>query len=71
MPLLNGARTYQRYNYQDKIYYQANKIGENDILFCIRATIGNIHFSDTQYCLGRGVAALRPQEDYNFSFMHF
>src|SRR5574344_2053844 len=33
---------------------------KDDLIFCVRATLGNIVFSDKEYCLGRGVAALRP-----------
>ena len=33
----------------------------NDILLCIRATIGDLNWSDRKYCLGRGVAGLRPK----------
>jgi type I restriction enzyme S subunit len=32
-----------------------------DLLLCIRATIGDLNWSDQQYCLGRGVAGLRPK----------
>jgi type I restriction enzyme, S subunit len=32
-----------------------------DILLCIRATIGDLNWSDREYCLGRGVAGLRPK----------
>lgn len=35
---------------------------KNDLVFCIRATIGNNTFADKQYCLGRGVAAITPHE---------
>ncbi|WP_330924277.1 restriction endonuclease subunit S [Candidatus Sororendozoicomonas aggregata] len=34
---------------------------EGDIILCIRATIGDINWSDMTYCLGRGVAGLKPQ----------
>lgn len=33
-----------------------------DLIICIRATIGDLNWSDKQYCLGRGVAGLRPIE---------
>ena len=32
----------------------------NDLILCIRATIGDLNWSDKKYCLGRGVAGLRP-----------
>ncbi|MDP3010674.1 MAG: restriction endonuclease subunit S [Methylococcales bacterium] len=32
----------------------------DDLILCIRATIGDLNWSDKEYCLGRGVAGLRP-----------
>lgn len=32
-----------------------------DIIICIRATIGDLNWSDKEYCLGRGVAGLRSK----------
>lgn len=34
-----------------------------DILLCIRATIGDLNWSDRTYCLGRGVAAIRVRPE--------
>ncbi len=34
---------------------------DGDIILCIRATIGDRNWSDTSYCLGRGVAGLRAK----------
>ncbi len=34
----------------------------DDIIICIRATIGDLNWSDKEYCLGRGVASLRVDE---------
>ena len=31
-----------------------------DLILCIRATLGKPVYSDKEYCLGRGVAAIRP-----------
>lgn len=31
----------------------------DDVIICIRATIGDLNWSDKEYCLGRGVASLR------------
>lgn len=33
---------------------------KNDILISVRGTIGIINIADDEYCLGRGVAAIRP-----------
>jgi type I restriction enzyme S subunit len=65
LPLLNGAEELTKTKVlKSKYTTEPTRVSQTgDILFCIRATIGNIHFSDTDYCLGRGVAALRPLED--------
>jgi type I restriction enzyme S subunit len=47
----------------------------NDLILCIRATLGKPVFSDGEYCLGRGVAAIRPnfgiREFYRYYFLTF
>lgn len=41
-----------------------------DIILCIRATIGDLNWSDTEYCLGRGVAGLScDPETLNQSYL--
>jgi len=61
MPLLNGADDLTKTGIKPKKYTSAPKktSKKNDILLCIRATIGNLQYSDGVYCLGRGVAAIR------------
>jgi type I restriction enzyme S subunit len=42
-----------------------------DIIVCVRATIGEPRWADNIYCLGRGVAAIRPRDkslDASFLF---
>ena len=64
-PLLNGAADFnddlikpQKYTTQE-----TRVCRKNDLVFCIRATIGNITFADREYCLGRGVAAVEPKNN--------
>ena len=65
IPLLNGAADFNG----KKIDSKQNTLDptklsqEGDIIFCIRATIGNITFSDKEYCLGRGVCAIRIKDE--------
>lgn len=42
-----------------------------DIIFCIRATIGDMNWADREYCLGRGVAAIRADENLIDRFFLF
>jgi len=40
----------------------ASKLSKKeDLILCIRATIGDLNWSNEEYCLGRGVAGLRPK----------
>ena len=47
----------------------------NDIIICVRATLGKPIFSDKEYCLGRGVAAIRLSSDsekfFRYLFINF
>lgn len=40
-------------------------------MFGVRATIGNTVFTDKEYALGRGVAAVSPQEIISREFIYF
>lgn len=44
-----------------------SKVG--DIIMCIRATIGDLNWSDNEYCLGRGVVGLRPKSNLNVRYL--
>ena len=48
---------------------------KDDVIICVRATLGKPIFSDGEYCLGRGVAAIRPLETsknfLRYSFINF
>ena len=60
LPLINGAADYED-GYLKAQKYTSNPIKlckKNDLIFCIRATIGLLVNCDKEYCLGRGVAAI-------------
>jgi len=65
-PLINGASDFDGVLPKPKKYTtKATKITQNnDIVFGIRATIGNVVFIDEGYCLGRGVAVVRTSSIY-------
>ena len=48
---------------------------DEDLIICVRATLGKPIFSDGRYCLGRGVAAIRPlvgsRKLYKYFFLNF
>ena len=62
VPLLNGAADFSNGMIEPKKFTTkpVKTCKEGDLLFCIRATIGNLTYSDKEYCIGRGVAALSP-----------
>lgn len=64
-PLLAGAGDLGEITPQPKRYSKiATKLNQiNDIVLCIRATIGTKNWGDKIYCLGRGVAAIRPKNE--------
>lgn len=65
LPLLNGAADFNGKSIKPNKYTTSptKTCKENDIIFCIRGTIGNITFSDSIYCIGRGVSSLSPYKD--------
>lgn len=72
MPLVGGASD-MRVLYPDAQKYtkRPTKISTaHDIIICIRATLGKPIFSDGEYCLGRGVAAIRSAS-INRIFLRF
>ena len=72
LPLINGAveLTSSGINI-NKYTTEYNRVCKvNDLLFCIRATLGNIQFADREYCLGRGVASARPKEEMYVEYVY-
>lgn len=62
LALIAGAGDFGQTTPEPKKYTtEASKISKfDDLILCIRATIGDLNWSDKEYCLGRGVAGLRP-----------
>ena len=63
IPMIAGAGDYGEINPEPKKWTTSpTRIVEpGDLIICVRATIGDINWADKQYCLGRGVAGLRPK----------
>ncbi len=66
LPLIAGASDFGAKNPSPTRYTtnaaKASKVG--DIILCVRATIGDLNWSDRPYCLGRGVAGVRGNPRY-------
>jgi type I restriction enzyme, S subunit len=64
IPLIGGAADYKEGRIEASRYTtEPRKVcREGDLILCIRATIGKVAVADKPYCLGRGVAGLRPSK---------
>ena len=73
LPLLNGAVELAKGGiHKAKYTEEYNRVCENgDWLFCVRATLGNIHLADDKYCLGRGVASATPIAEIYKELVYF
>lgn len=77
MPLIGGAADmgdiYPHVTRFTKVPTKVSKKG--DLILCIRATLGKPVYSNGEYCLGRGVAGIRPyygsKEFYKYFFLNF
>lgn len=65
MPMIAGAGDYGEVYPNPKKWTTSptsvTKIG--DLIVCVRATIGDLNWSDRPYCLGRGVAGIRADDE--------
>lgn len=73
LPLLNGASDFQGKLIRPSKYTSEPKkiCNEGEMVFGVRATIGNTVFADGEYALGRGVAAVKPNYDFYREFIYF
>jgi len=66
VPLLNGPTEFGA-RYPTPVQWtteSARLCQEGDILFCVRgSTTGRMNWADRQYCIGRGLAAIRPNRN--------
>jgi len=63
-PLINGPVEFGKYSPTERQWTTSpSKYAKaGDILFCVRgATAGKLNIADKEYCIGRGVAAIRPK----------
>lgn len=72
-PLINGAADYSGLLLTPQTYTTAPTriCKQDDLVFCIRATIGNLTIADKEYCMGRGVSAVRPLNVLHYSQIYY
>ena len=76
LPFLQGNRTFgYRFPKIDTYCSKPIKIAKNgEILFSVRAPVGDINIANQDICIGRGLAALKAKNDNNiflFYLLHF
>lgn len=71
IPLIAGAGDFSRGQLRPKKFTsKPSKLSKaGDIVLSIRASIGDKVWADGEYCLGRGVAALRPGAELDANFL--
>ena len=42
---------------------------KGDLLFCVRGSTGKMNWADREYAIGRGLAAIRPKEEFSKYFL--
>tara|TARA_B100000678_G_scaffold290047_2_gene302021 strand:+ start:1117 stop:2229 length:1113 start_codon:yes stop_codon:yes gene_type:complete len=65
LPLIAGASDFGQLTPEPSRYTTVSpkRSYKDDIILCVRATIGDLNWSDREYCLGRGVAGIRAHDD--------
>lgn len=73
LPLLNGAADFEgKIIKPNKFTSEPKKIcKKGDMVFGVRATIGNIVFADKEYALGRGVASIKINDKLFREFIYY
>ncbi|MFB6199884.1 MAG: restriction endonuclease subunit S [Candidatus Nanohaloarchaea archaeon] len=72
-PFLQGASRFgEKYPSEGKYTTEPTKFcEEEDILITIRAGVGELNVADKEYCIGRGIAALRGEERVNNDYLFY
>tara|TARA_B100001989_G_C24545709_1_gene470600 strand:+ start:1532 stop:2794 length:1263 start_codon:yes stop_codon:yes gene_type:complete len=73
LPLLNGPADYNNGALYGTVYTTepTRLCQKDDLVLCIRATIGNLVYAESEFCLGRGVAAVRPKQKELSELIYF
>jgi type I restriction enzyme S subunit len=72
-PLLNGPADYENGALKGRTYTTepTRLCQKDDLVLCIRATIGNLVYAEQEFCLGRGVAAVRTNDKQLSELIYF
>lgn len=72
MKFLQGNRTFGRMfpSYDTYTTDITKTADDGDILFTVRAPVGNINLASTKVCIGRGIASIRSKQNQMFLFYY-
>lgn len=73
-PMLNGPTEFtDKYPIPVQWTTKVTKLCQKgDILFTVRgSSTGRMNFADQEYCIGRGLAAIRPKPNSNIQFIYY
>lgn len=72
-PFLQGnAEFTSLYPVHKKWTTEPNKMSKSgDILFSVRAPVGAVNIANQEYCIGRGLAAIEPNETVNQEYLQY
>lgn len=72
-PLIAGAGDFgEYYPFPTKYTSSPSKLSSKaQIIMCIRATIGDLNWSDKVYALGRGVAGISPKDEIEIKYLWY
>lgn len=73
VPLINGPADYENGTLVGRTYTTepTRLCVKNDLVFCVRATIGNLTYAEKEFCLGRGVAAIRVNDSKTSELVYY
>jgi type I restriction enzyme S subunit len=74
-PFLQGNSEFGEFNPTNKLFTKeiTKKSSVGDILFSVRGSVGEINWSDIEYCIGRGLCSITPIElvdKYLWYYLH-
>lgn len=73
LPLVNGAADYRNGQIAPETYTSTptRTAHKDDLVFCSRATIGNLTIAEETYCIGRCISAVRPNKPEFLELLYF
>lgn len=73
LPFYQGKSDFGKLNPTARIYCNQPKKSaeEHDILMSVRAPVGDVNIADTNCCIGRGLCAIRANEQVNYKYIYY